>query len=316
MFDKLSADVNMMFMSLNERFDELNSNLENRIASKVSQLLDKRVNNELSKIKRDVNNTVDSKFESVKQSIKNELTTDLAVLRDQIESMQSATSTVPEVRETHDRSLNIVIRNMAESNCERTAERVNGLLRDGLKLSHVSVSKADRKKSYNDAKPGVIIATLKSKKDKQAIMSAKPQLRHSTRYTKVFIHHDQSPAERKASLNFATILGALNSDSLSMRGSRVVARKNEHSNERSYSSGSRVTETDAQPFNGDRREDNYRDNHRGDRYADRRDDHRRNGEGRRGEVPSKSQWNVVGNRGTPRGSLNRGQSCSNSRGRR
>ena len=50
LFDKLSADVNMMIMSINERFDELKSSLESRIANKVSQILDKRVNSELNRI--------------------------------------------------------------------------------------------------------------------------------------------------------------------------------------------------------------------------------------------------------------------------
>ena len=86
MFDKLSADVNMMYMSLNERFDQLQSSLESRITNKVSQLLDKRVNSELGRITRDV----DKKFDSFKDSMKAELTADLVDIRDQIASMSSS----------------------------------------------------------------------------------------------------------------------------------------------------------------------------------------------------------------------------------
>ena len=41
---KLSTDMNMMFMALTERFDKMEWGLEQRISSKVAQLLDKRVN--------------------------------------------------------------------------------------------------------------------------------------------------------------------------------------------------------------------------------------------------------------------------------
>ena len=46
LFAKMSSDMNMMFMSLNERLDQLDSGLEQLISNKVAQLLDKRVNTE------------------------------------------------------------------------------------------------------------------------------------------------------------------------------------------------------------------------------------------------------------------------------
>ena len=54
MIAKLSTDMNMMFLSLNEKFEKMESGLEQRISNKVAQLLDKRVNSELKKIKTDV----------------------------------------------------------------------------------------------------------------------------------------------------------------------------------------------------------------------------------------------------------------------
>ena len=50
---KLSADMNMIFMSVNERLDKIDSGFEKRIATKVSQILDKRVNSEMNKIRTD-----------------------------------------------------------------------------------------------------------------------------------------------------------------------------------------------------------------------------------------------------------------------
>ncbi|KAH3769440.1 hypothetical protein DPMN_170709 [Dreissena polymorpha] len=82
----------------------------------------------------------------------------------------------------------------------------------------------ERKQSYNESKPGVIIVTLNSKEDKQTIMKAKTVLRQNSQYKNVFIHHDQLPSERSTNKNFATILNALKSSqgNLYMKGSRVV----------------------------------------------------------------------------------------------
>ena len=55
----------MLFGSLSERMDKLESGLEQKNANKVSQLLDKRVNTELSQIRRDI----DGKLESFKDEI-------------------------------------------------------------------------------------------------------------------------------------------------------------------------------------------------------------------------------------------------------
>jgi len=56
----MSADMHMHFPSLSERVDQLESSLEQRIANKVSQLLDKRVNLEMKRIYKDVDTKTDA----------------------------------------------------------------------------------------------------------------------------------------------------------------------------------------------------------------------------------------------------------------
>jgi hypothetical protein len=65
---------------------------------------------------------------------------------------------------------------------------VNDLVREGLKLSNIYVTKADLRKSYTASKLGVVVATLKANADKQAVMKAKFQLQNSYKYSKVYIH--------------------------------------------------------------------------------------------------------------------------------
>ncbi|KAH3849397.1 hypothetical protein DPMN_091796 [Dreissena polymorpha] len=221
--------MNMMFMSLNERFDTLEASLEQRIANRVSLAVDKRMNSEINRVRKKIDSKMDSKFDSLQQSVKAEIAADLASLRNEVKSFKGASSlhrsdSNSQSQSHVDRSMNIVIRNLPESASESTQSKVNALLKDGLKVSHVTVGKVERKQSYNESKPGVIIVTLNSKEDKQAIMKANTVLRQNSQYKNVFIHHDQLPSERSTNKNFATILNALKSSqgNLYMKGSRVV----------------------------------------------------------------------------------------------
>ena len=58
------------------------------------------------------------------------------------------------------------------NNHQCTVNKVNSLIRDGLKLSNVKMLKAGRKDSRN-SKPGLIIAKLNSIDDKKLVMKVK-----------------------------------------------------------------------------------------------------------------------------------------------
>ena len=65
-----------------------------------------------------------------------------------------------------DISLNIVVKNLTFNEGENITDRVNGLLKEGVKLRNVKVAKEVRKQSYRDNMPGIVIATLHNKEDK------------------------------------------------------------------------------------------------------------------------------------------------------
>ncbi|KAH3716124.1 hypothetical protein DPMN_058842 [Dreissena polymorpha] len=164
--------MNMMFMSFNERFDTLESSLDQLIANRVSLAVDKRIYSEINRVRKEIDSKMDSKFDSFQQSVKAEIAADLAIFRNEFKSFKGASySNRSDFNsQSHvDRSMNIVIRNMPESASENTQSKVNALLKDGLYVSHVTVGKAERKQPY---RPGVIIVTLNSKEDKHAIMKA------------------------------------------------------------------------------------------------------------------------------------------------
>ena len=203
MIAKLSTDMNMMFLSLNEKFEKMESGLEQRISNKVAQLLDKHVNSELKKIKTDV----ESRMDDFKEIIKADLAADLDDSREELSTIKSTTDSTPS--QAKDLSQNVVIRNLPENQNENIKNKVKTLFRDELRLSDISVKDAVRKQSHNTYKPGVVIATLKSRQDKQLVMKEKSKLRDSRIFSKVFIHHDQVPSQRNMNSNFRAILRAM-----------------------------------------------------------------------------------------------------------
>ena len=90
-----------------------------------------------------------------------------------------------------DISLNIVIRNLSETKEENITEKVNGLIKEGIKVKNIKVASAIRKRSLRDNTPGVVLASLNNKEDKDEIMRAKSCLKRSRLYKKVFVDHDK-----------------------------------------------------------------------------------------------------------------------------
>jgi len=216
---KLSTDVHTMFSNLTQRMEKLETGLEQRISNKVSQLLDKRVTTELNRVRKDV----DKRIGEVKDSIIAEVSVDLEQINDKLASLTSGSASTSEP----DIGLNVIVRNLGETTNENVPSKVNTLIRDGLKIPDVKVSKAERKQS-RDGKAGVIVATFSSQQDKKKVMLAKAKLRNSNQFPDVFINHDQSRSDRVMADNFRTILTALKhrDTDLSIRGNRVVRQSN------------------------------------------------------------------------------------------
>lgn len=78
MFEYLLSYMNMMFVSLNERFNILESTLNQRITNRVSQSVNKRMNSEMIRVRKDIDGKLDTKLDSLQQSMKAEIAVDLA----------------------------------------------------------------------------------------------------------------------------------------------------------------------------------------------------------------------------------------------
>ena len=88
-----------------------------------------------------------------------------------------------------------MVRNLREREAEDIVDRVNNVI--GYLKVRAEVVAAVRKESKSSSKPGIVIATLRTKEEKEQIMRAKKDLRNSSRYKDVYIEHDIPSYHRK-----------------------------------------------------------------------------------------------------------------------
>ena len=156
-------------------------------------------------------------MENFKQTFREEINDELSGLNDKLNSLS-----VPDF--TSDRSLNVVIRGLPETDNENLNNKVNAVLRDGLQIRNVQIKSVERKTSNSSSKPGVVITSFKNKEDKRKVMTAKSNLKDSRQHR----DHDHSREQRLMTSNFKAVLDALNRNDkdLLLHGTRVV-RKNQ-----------------------------------------------------------------------------------------
>ena len=162
---KLSYDMHMLFGSLSERMDKLESGLEQKIANKVTQLIDKRVNTELSRIRRDI----DGKLDSFKDEMRTNISDELEDINSKIERLSNGA----ESHSSPDIAMNVVIWGLPVTPNENVSNKVNAMFKDALKVAGVSCASAERKIVNSGSKPGVVIAKMRSHEDKRKVMLKK-----------------------------------------------------------------------------------------------------------------------------------------------
>ena len=140
-----------------------------------------------------------NQMQQMKSDIKLELQEDSKKLQESISKLQNTYAEA--VARTSDAEAqnkrNIVIRNLKCHPKETTDEnvtlnKVNSLVRDGLKLTDVQISAVERKQT-RDGKPGVIIATVETTEQKTKLTQNKKILKKSKQYESVYIE-DERPA--------------------------------------------------------------------------------------------------------------------------
>ena len=118
----------------------------------------------------------------------------------------------------------LVISNLPFTNNENIKCKVEGLIKDTLKVKDVEVSKVERKDSFSPDKPGVVIVSCNNPDDRNKVLKVKSRLKDSKRYKRVFIDADKSRQQRQYEANLRMLVNTMAKDSLMVRGSRVIQK--------------------------------------------------------------------------------------------
>ena len=191
-------EIESVQKELNDRIDGLSKSIEDKIQANIN----KKVSADLQKVKSDI-----------KSDIKSELKKDTKQLQDDVSKLRkSYADAAASVTENDSLIRNIVIRNLKidqreSSDKQITVNKVNTLFRDGLKLTSVKVTAAERKQT-RDGKPGLIIATVETAEQKSSVMQRKKNLRKTKHYESVYLEDERPSDQRLTESNMRTLLKA------------------------------------------------------------------------------------------------------------
>lgn len=192
---------NTMLTVVKEEVDKARTEFNNRIDGLASKLE--------NKIRQSVENNIETKLNQAKDQLKSDI--DLVSIKQDITSMKKsyAEITNSEIGIEND----IIIRNYISDPKEAdepqlTLNKVNTLLRDGLKFTDIKVVKCERKKTRS-SRPGVVIATLETREQKQKVLENKKKLRNTQRFSKVYIEEARPLTSRINESNMLTVLHEL-----------------------------------------------------------------------------------------------------------
>ena len=159
-----------------------------------------KVNNEIPKVKRAIK--VNNEIPKVKRAIKVEINKDMSVLKTKVDKLETNCQHIIDKGDIQDnRACNFLVKNVPEDSRESVENskvlinKLECLMKDGLKLNKVKITKAIRQKS-DGKRPGVIIVSVGGVDHKKEVVKAKRQLKHNRKYSDVFIENDNSYEQR------------------------------------------------------------------------------------------------------------------------
>ena len=200
---------------VNKKLDGLAKVITQSVVTDVSKTL-------MENIKTTVEAVVNDKLAEMRKDIDN----DINRLSDKLETVQKEIQQKP-VNVTHD-PLKIVLIGVTEGEHENVENKVQTVIKEGLKLKEVKVLNVERKKSGRPNRPGVIIAQCRDEGDKKPIMEAKVKLHNCPVHSKVHIHSDKPLEPRIQEANLRTIASIIGNNELRVQGSRLVRVNRQH----------------------------------------------------------------------------------------
>ncbi|KAK3099650.1 hypothetical protein FSP39_007525 [Pinctada imbricata] len=215
--ENLSLEVQNMNVKVFDRMDSLEKTFAKNVVENITKLVDCKIDKvrkdvalEIEGVKTTINKVEEKcaqELQRLKMNVKEDIKREVeCASRSRAGSYANAVST----NAAH--PINVVIKNLPEKRGEKDDSsiikaNVEGLIRDGLRLRDVKVTKAVRKGSNPNAKrPGLIVATLETTQQRDKVMEDKHKLKSSSRYNDVFIEHEKTKHDLKTDQNLRTIV--------------------------------------------------------------------------------------------------------------
>ncbi|KAK3109159.1 hypothetical protein FSP39_024218 [Pinctada imbricata] len=207
MFNSLSSQMTGLsdqYNELKDRILTIEANLEAKLSQKFKSVLDTRFEVELSDVKAEVTANI-----AVVRSEVNKKCDEMGKLYAEAVSCnlmgkQESTSVIVKML-PEDRN--------EDKNKDITKNRVDALVRDGLRFRDVRVKEAERKKKNGTGRnPGIVKVTFETKEQKEKVLKEKQKLKQSKEYRNVYIEEELTREQLNADSNMRTILKEIGKD--------------------------------------------------------------------------------------------------------
>lgn len=198
---RLADDMRQLNESVNNRMCTFQKFLEEKLGTEINRMVDERINEQMSQFRSEVEN-------------------DLCTISSKVDTLEKSMSKYSSKSDNKER--NIVIRNLPERRGEHLVFKINGLIKDGLKIRNIEIEAATRKVSKNVRKPGVVIAVCKSLEEKLQILKVKRALKDSRSFKDVFIENYIPVQQRLLNANLKVIVDSVGKGNLQVRGNRII----------------------------------------------------------------------------------------------
>ena len=185
------------------------------------------IDDRLEQVERSMTDKIKALVHEEVQVVRNEYGAKLTAIEQRVKTVEDK----PEImaaqpQPTQDLALNLVITKLPYTENENLINKINGLIKDGIKLKDVIIDEAKRKPAKNNT-PGVVICKCKME-DKVKSLKAKSALKKSRNYKNVVVFTDRPLSERIQFNDMKLLVQTFASDTLELEGSRIFRRQQGH----------------------------------------------------------------------------------------
>ncbi|CAG2186873.1 unnamed protein product [Mytilus edulis] len=177
----------------------------------------------LSESENEEERTCQSKKNRIKgevEQVRSELKIELDTMKEKYEQLDKSYSEIVKnglsKKEEKDTSkvFIAVVKNLPcdkNENSHDTAlrSRIETMVKDGLKLQNINIKSVERKSSYNEARPGIVVIEFGDLNSKQSVMKVKRVLRETVKYRSVYIENHIPYEKRLIDRNNYNLLKAV-----------------------------------------------------------------------------------------------------------